>query len=66
MSERQVKNWMHLHIGPVTGIEVGGDDTWIKILLVGDHPRDSYSNKVSRSGTGLMTKRELMKELDDV
>lgn len=32
-----VRRWEHRNKGPITGVEVGGDETWIKVRLVGEH-----------------------------
>lgn len=65
--DREVKNWMHRDYGPITGIEVGGDGEWIKIILVGDHAFDSFKRKrdrrSGRSGNGFMTRRGLITEV---
>lgn len=36
-SEETVQTWEHAIKGVITGVEVGGDDTWMMVRMVGDH-----------------------------
>lgn len=35
--DEMVRSWDHCRKGRITGVEVGGDEEWVHVRLVGDH-----------------------------
>ena len=69
MSDHRVMTWNHSRKGRITGLPVGGDDTWLDIELADDHKlrygSESNRGRVDEAGEILRVRRSLLTEVRD-
>ena len=65
-----VKTWVHSRKGPVTGVVVREDDTWMWIRLVGDHRlrygSESNRGRIDEDGEVMCVRASLMREVTEL
>ena len=64
----EARRWRHTVKGPIVGVEVGGDETWMKVRLIGDHrltwlsPGRGQRGEVTPDGEVMTLRRDRMIE----
>ena len=56
-----MRAWLHTRKGKIVGVEVGGDDTWMRVLLTEDAWADARRRR-TLAGTVCTYHRRLMVE----
>lgn len=66
-ADSTVRTWRHRRQGLITGVIIGGDDTWAKIRLHGDHRlsymSESNRGRIDEDGDVLTVRREFLTEV---
>lgn len=69
MSDHRIRTWNHDRKGRITGLPVGGDETWIDIELVGNHKlrygSEANRGRIDDGGEILRVRRSLLTEVPD-